>query len=75
MALLHTLKRTPCSCRAQTLSAVNQLIHNDYGFPFYVKLFPALMQGEKTEESVIAVLDRIYAYCELFDVVVLIRTH
>ena len=52
---------------------VNQLIHNDYGFPFYVKLFPALMQGEKTEESVIAALDRIYAHRELFDVVVLIR--
>lgn len=52
---------------------VNQLTHNDYGFPFYVKLFPALMQGEKTEESVIAALDRIYAHRELFDVVVLIR--
>lgn len=52
---------------------VNQLTRNDYGFPFYVKLFPALMQGEKTEESVIAALDRIYAHRELFDVVVLIR--
>lgn len=52
---------------------VNQLTHNDYGFPFYVKLFPALMQGEKTEESVIAALDRIYVHRELFDVVVLIR--
>lgn len=52
---------------------VNQLTHNDYCFPFYVKLFPALMQGEKTEESVIAALDRIYAHRELFDVVVLIR--
>ena len=31
------------------------------------------MQGEKTEESVIAALDRIYAHRELFDVVVLIR--
>lgn len=52
---------------------VNQLTRNDYGFPFYVKLFPALMQGEKTEESVIAALDRIYVHRELFDVVVLIR--
>ena len=52
---------------------VNQLTHNDYCFPFYVKLFPALMQGEKTEESVIAALDRIYGHRELFDVVVLIR--
>lgn len=52
---------------------VNQLIHNDYGFPFYVKLFPALMQGEKMEESIINSLEIIYAHRELFDVVVLIR--
>ena len=43
------------------------------GYEDFVKLFPALMQGEKTEESVIAALDRIYAHRELFDVVVLIR--
>ena len=37
------------------------------------KLFPALMQGERTEESVIAALDRVYRYVECFDVVVIIR--
>ena len=52
---------------------VNQLTHNRTGYPFYVKLFPALMQGERTEESVIAALDRIYAHQELFDVVALLR--
>ena len=52
---------------------VNQLTHNRAGYPFYVKLFPALMQGERTEESVIAALDRIYAHQELFDVVALLR--
>lgn len=52
---------------------MNQLAHNQAAYPFYVKLFPALMQGERTEESVIAALDRIYAHQELFDVVVLIR--
>ena len=31
------------------------------------------MQGEKTTESVIAALDRIYEYEYLFDVVVIIR--
>ena len=36
-------------------------------------LFPALMQGERTEESVIAALDRVYRYVECFDVVVIIR--
>lgn len=52
---------------------VTQLAHNKGGFPFYIKLFPALMQGEKTEASVIAALDRIYPHCELFDIVVIIR--
>ena len=52
---------------------MNQLTHNRAGYPFYVKLFPALMQGEHTEESVIAALDRIYAHQELFDVVALLR--
>ena len=52
---------------------VNQLTQNRAGYPFYVKLFPALMQGERTEESVIAALDRIYAHQELFDVVALLR--
>lgn len=52
---------------------VNQLTNNDYGFPFYIKLFPALMQGEKTEGSIIGALDKIYACHELFDAVVIIR--
>lgn len=52
---------------------VNQLAHNPGGYPFYVKLFPALMQGERTEQSVIEALDRIYAHQDCFDVVVLIR--
>lgn len=52
---------------------IHQLDNNPYGFRFHVKLFPAIMQGEKTAESVIAALDRIYAYECLFDVVVIIR--
>lgn len=52
---------------------LNQLANNKARFPFYPKLFPALMQGEKTEESVIAALDRIYRYRDHFDVVVIIR--
>lgn len=52
---------------------MNQLENNIYGYSFHVKLFPAIMQGDKTVESVIAALDRIYEYDGLFDVVVLIR--
>lgn len=52
---------------------MSQLEMNPYGYRFHVKLFPAVMQGEKTTESVIAALERIYEYEDLFDVVVIIR--
>lgn len=52
---------------------LNQLAHNRGGYPFYLKLFPAFMQGEKTEASVIAALDRIFAHAQCFDAVVIIR--
>lgn len=52
---------------------MNHLEKNPYGYRFHVKLFPALMQGEKATASVIAALDRIYEYEALFDVVVIIR--
>lgn len=52
---------------------MSQLQTNPQGYRFLVKLFPAVMQGEKTTDSVIAALERIYAYESLFDVVVIIR--
>ena len=52
---------------------VNQLENNPSGFYFVHKLFPAIMQGEKATESIIQAFDRIYAYEDFFDVVVLIR--
>ncbi len=51
----------------------NQLENNAFGFAFYPRLFPAIMQGERVEASVIAALDRIYAESEKWDVVVIIR--
>ena len=52
---------------------MDQLGNNPYGYKFHVKLFPAIMQGDKTTESVIAALERIYEYEDIFDVVVIIR--
>lgn len=37
----------------------NQLNDNEYGFNFETKLYPAIMQGEQVESSVIAALDAI----------------
>ncbi|GAB6011587.1 exodeoxyribonuclease VII large subunit [Viscerimonas tarda] len=51
----------------------NQLNNNKQGFVFYAKLFPAIMQGDKTEQSVLAALDRINAHTDCFDAVVIIR--
>ena len=51
----------------------HQLQHNSGGFFFYTELFPALMQGNQVEESVLAALDRINDQVNEFDVVVIIR--
>ena len=40
---------------------VNQLDGNEYGFRFHTQLFPAVMQGEAVEQSVIAALNKIFA--------------
>ena len=51
----------------------NQLDTNSFGFAFSVTLFQAVMQGERTERSVIAALDAINVDAEKFDCVVIIR--
>jgi exodeoxyribonuclease VII large subunit len=49
----------------------NQLADNPYGFQFETQLFPAIMQGEGVEQSIIAALEKIYNTD--FDAVVIIR--
>ena len=59
----------------------NQLADNPYGFRFRTQLFPAIMQGEGVEQSIIAALNRIYSRSvecgvwseNTFDCVVIIR--
>ena len=51
----------------------DQLKNNSSHFTFYTKLFPAVMQGEQTESSIISALEKIYENIDLFDVVVIIR--
>lgn len=50
-----------------------QLEDNEYGFKFEITLFPAIMQGEQIESSVVAALNKIYPSISDFDVVVIIR--
>ena len=58
----------------------NQLADNPYGFQFSTQLFPAIMQGEGVEQSIIAALEKIYSSNSKlytlnsnFDCVVIIR--
>ncbi|MBQ0050361.1 MAG: exodeoxyribonuclease VII large subunit [Bacteroidales bacterium] len=57
-----------------------QLVFNDYHLHFDIKLFPALMQGERVEQTVLSALENILhdnetPFCDKpsFDVVVIIR--
>ncbi len=52
---------------------LKQLSQNTFGLKFYSHLFPATMQGQQTESSVIAALERIFEVQDYFDVVVIIR--
>ena len=59
----------------------SQLANNTYGFKLQTQLFPAIMQGEGVEQSIINALERIYSRSEecgvrsenSFDCVVIIR--
>ncbi|MBO7538917.1 MAG: exodeoxyribonuclease VII large subunit [Prevotella sp.] len=56
----------------------NQLTDNPYGFQFQIQLFPAIMQGEEVEQSIINALEHIYNHqlsvaSHQFDAVVIIR--
>lgn len=51
----------------------SQLSNNDYGFKFYPRLFAAVMQGERVEQSVVTALNEINCHVDDFDVVVIIR--
>ena len=56
-----------------------QLEDNPYGFKFDTQLFPAIMQGEGVEQSIINALEQIFTRSEecgvwsVFDVIVIIR--
>ena len=51
----------------------NQLENNEYGFKFRTRLFPAVMQGEQVEQTIIEALNKINDSIEDFDIVVIIR--
>ena len=52
---------------------IHQLNKNRAGFKFYTKLFPAIMQGDRSETSIISALESIFMYIDHFDAIAIIR--
>jgi len=52
---------------------IDQLTNNPAGYHFDLKLFPAVMQGNQAETSIIESLEQIFLYEKFFDAVVIIR--
>lgn len=52
---------------------INQLYHNYYRLRFTVRLFPALMQGERAPSSIISALEAVAYEADDWDCVVVIR--
>jgi exodeoxyribonuclease VII large subunit len=52
---------------------MNEIENNRSGYCFHIKLFKAVMQGEKAPQSIMEALGRIFNYVDIFDVVVILR--
>ena len=52
---------------------MDQLNNDPNHFAFYTHLFPAIMQGDQAESSIISALEKIFEHVELFDLVIIIR--
>lgn len=52
---------------------INQLTNNPFGYKFYYQIFPAIMQGDDAESSIVNSLNKIYDQKEEFDAVAIVR--
>lgn len=80
--LQRELRLSPFAQRIAVISAESaagygdfcrQLLDNEYNLLFHTELFPAIMQGEHVEQSVIQALNLINNRIDDFDAVVIIR--
>jgi exodeoxyribonuclease VII large subunit len=74
---LHRLPRKIAVVSSRTAAGYgdfqDQLLRNPYGYKFYVCLFPAIMQGEEAEESMVSAMEKVFRYEDFFDALVIIR--
>lgn len=52
---------------------MDSIVQNSYGYSFRITLYPAIMQGEAAEYSIISALEKVYENEEAHDAVVIIR--
>ncbi len=52
---------------------LDQLENNPHQIKFYTRLFPAVMQGNESPDSIMQALEMVYNYEDFFDVVAIIR--
>ncbi len=52
---------------------MNHLINNPYGFRFTCKLYEAIMQGDRAEESIVSALNQCAHEAMFLDIVVIVR--
>lgn len=52
---------------------LEQLNNNGFGYAYYTKIFPAIMQGNEAEKSILEAFEKISVNKDLFDLAVIIR--
>ncbi|MCF8225422.1 MAG: exodeoxyribonuclease VII large subunit [Bacteroidales bacterium] len=52
---------------------IDSLLNNSYNFRFNITLYPAIMQGDAAERSIISALESIFKKEEMYDAVIVIR--
>lgn len=52
---------------------MNVIINNSWGYKFHYLLFPAILQGDRATTTIIAQLDKIKKYANVFDFIAIIR--
>lgn len=52
---------------------ISHLVHNAYGYRFECRLYEAIMQGDRAEESVVAALEKCVEDAPALDLVVIVR--
>ena len=73
--MLPTLVRRIAVISSAEAAGYEDFVHQlgETPYPIHTRLFPAIVQGERAEQSIIAALGKVYEEADAFDAVVIIR--